>query len=179
MESEDLLLVDVSNPFGRDGGIAWEGMDHFAEEVGKHNDRVVAVRGLWELCDEINTNRLPRGVWYFKRLSGGSRMLRVLPSGAGVTSFYVFLDKGSHVWPPVVSIQSFQSAMYARVSGCGVIVALMDHLSPKLVVLEDITPDDSVLRVPCARYPIARDKTTLHLRYTYPPSASRHPPTNI
>ena len=138
MEPEDLLLVDVSDPFRRDAGVAWEGMDHFAEEVGENNNGIMAVCGLWELGNEVNPNGLPRGVRYFERLSNCSGVLRVFPPSAGLASFHVLLDKGSHVWPPVTSVQLFQSAVYPRMPGSGVIMSLSDHFLPKILVLGHI-----------------------------------------
>jgi hypothetical protein len=104
MEAEDLLLVNVGNPFRCDVRVAGKGMDHLAEEVGEDNDRVVAVCGLRELGDEIDTNGLPRGMRDFQGLGGGSRVLSMFSSGTSFTSFYVLLDKGSHVGPPVVPV---------------------------------------------------------------------------
>ena len=144
MEPEDLLLVDVSDPFRRDAGVAWEGVDHFAEEVSENNNGIMAICGLRELGDEVNPNGLPRGVWYFERLSNCSGVLRVFLPGAGLTSFHILLDKGSHVWPPVVLVQPFQSAVYPRMPGSGTIMSLVDHFSLKILILGNIDPSSVV-----------------------------------
>ena len=114
MEAEDLLLIDVGHPFGCDVGVTGEGMNHLAKEVGEDNNRVVAICGLWELGDKIDTNGLPGGVRNFQGLGGGSWVLGMLPSGTSFTPFHVLLDKGSHIWPPVVPIQPFQGTVCTR-----------------------------------------------------------------
>ena len=68
MKPEDLSVVQISDAFGGDVGGAGEDMYHLAEVVGEDDDGVVAI-GFGELCDQIDSNRLPGSIRRAERLS--------------------------------------------------------------------------------------------------------------
>lgn len=137
VEAEDFSVVDVGYAFSGDVGSAGEGVEKFTVMVDKDNDSVVAV-SVGELSDEVNSNSFPWAVGNIQRLSRSARVLGVLFPCADVATFYILLDESSHSRPPVLSFDSFEGSMYARMSGGGVVVALLEDSASEFVVWRDI-----------------------------------------
>ena len=52
-----------------------------------------------------------------------------------ITSKDIFLNKRGHVWPPVVALDQFDRAVFARVSGSGRVVTCLDDFTAEFVVI--------------------------------------------
>ena len=65
-------------------------------------------------------------------------MLRGLVALTFVTSKDIFLDERGHVWPPVVALDQFDRAVFARVSGGGGVVTCFDDFTAEFVVVRDV-----------------------------------------
>ena len=87
------------------------------------------------MCDEIYAHNFPGVVWNVVGLEKCLGMLHGLVALTFVTSKDVFLDKRGHVWPPVVALDQFDRAMFARVSGGGGVVACLDDFTAEFVVI--------------------------------------------
>ena len=55
-----------------------------------------------------------------------------------VTPKDIFLDERGHVWPPVVALDQFDRAVFARVSGGGGVVTCLDDFTAEFVVIRDV-----------------------------------------
>jgi hypothetical protein len=137
MEAEYFAVVDVSDAFTGNVGGARNGVDLLGEEVGEHDDGVKAM-GLRELCDQVDSNGLPRAIRYIHRLRVRSGVLGMFPSSTKFTAFYVLFDESTHSRPPVVSFHEFKGRMIAWVSSGGVVVTLPDDLSTQFEIIGDI-----------------------------------------
>ena len=62
-------------------------------------------------------------------------MLRGFVALTFVTPKDVFLDERGHVWPPVVALDQFDRAVFARVSGGGGVVTCLDDFTAEFVVI--------------------------------------------
>jgi hypothetical protein len=59
---------------------------------------------------------------------------------AGVASFYIFLDKGSHAGPPELALNTLICCMDARVSRGGVVVTLLEDFAFEFIIWWYIDP---------------------------------------
>ena len=85
--------------------------------------------------DEIYAHNFPGVVWNVVGLEKCLGVLRGLVALTFVTSKDVFLDKRGHVWPPVVALDQFDRAMFARVFGGGGVVTGFDDFTAEFVVV--------------------------------------------
>jgi hypothetical protein len=112
-------------------------VDHLAEVVGEDSNGVESV-GLGQLGDQVDTDRLPRGVGYGQWLSGGTGVQVVLPFRADFTSLDILLDERSGLWPPEGAVQELICPVLSGVSSRWVVVALLQYVSAQLQVRWDI-----------------------------------------
>lgn len=95
MEAEDFSVVDICNPLRCDVRRTWKAVDLLAKEVGEGDYRIKLPR-LGELSDKVYSNFLP---WSLGNVEGPGYCLRVLSmllSGTGITSFHISPYEGSH-----------------------------------------------------------------------------------
>ena len=98
----------------------------------------ISSRGRVRLVSEIYAHAFPRVFGNILGLEKGLGVLCRFVALARVTAKDIFLNKCSHVWPPVVALHELERAVFARVSGSGGVVTCLDDFTAEFVVVRDV-----------------------------------------
>ena len=137
VESDTVFVVKISGTFGCDRVVGERKVGLTSHVVDVRADRCVVPR-YWQLRDEIYAHNFPGVVWNVVGLEKCLGVLCRLVALTFVTFKDIFLNERGHVWPPVVALDQFNCAVFARVSGGGGVVTCLDDFTAEFVVIWNV-----------------------------------------